>query len=458
MMQSSVGQPRRPLATWCRPSFTLVELLVVMSIIAILSSAVLMALSGVMEDAKGHRTRSQITRIHELLAPIYESYQTRPVPLVPRPSSSYHGPTWEKLAGLREIMRMELPDRRNDVYRGPFSGLTSAPARWNAYRRRVMKISNTGADGVPGSSGDDDGNGQAEDLREMGWPGSDDGPTFWTAQHQGAECLYLILAEIREGGSNGLDFFQENEIGDVDGDGMAEILDGWGNPIEFLRWAPGFSQQPGADGQWGVAAFDDDSNGVVDDASEAGWPLSDDLTGLSDLQDRNPERSPDPFDLLRTDAIDAGADGGWGISGTDDDGFNGVDDAMERGWPGSDDRVHTFALTPLIFSAGPDQIYDLVTDAVRNGSNWTCLSPDTDNPAMTVNDVIDPVNPPVHPMNQPLNKGNDPFLWFPADYFGTAQNWQLGKYLTVTDSDPTYPYKPEGPYGDNISNHRVEVR
>ena len=26
---------------------------------------------------------------------------------------------------------------------------------------------------------------------------------------------------------------------DTDGDGMKEILDAWGNPIEFLRWAPG---------------------------------------------------------------------------------------------------------------------------------------------------------------------------------------------------------------------------
>src|SRR5262249_21690200 len=34
--------------------------------------------------------------------------------------------------------------------------------------------------------------------------------------------------------------FLESSIGDTDGDGAPEFLDGWGHPISFLRWAPGF--------------------------------------------------------------------------------------------------------------------------------------------------------------------------------------------------------------------------
>ena len=34
--------------------------------------------------------------------------------------------------------------------------------------------------------------------------------------------------------------FNESEIGDVDEDGCPEFIDGWGRPIMFLRWAPGF--------------------------------------------------------------------------------------------------------------------------------------------------------------------------------------------------------------------------
>jgi hypothetical protein len=37
--------------------------------------------------------------------------------------------------------------------------------------------------------------------------------------------------------------FKEADIGDTDGDGAPEFLDGWGHPINFLRWAPGFDSQ-----------------------------------------------------------------------------------------------------------------------------------------------------------------------------------------------------------------------
>ena len=63
-----------------RASFTLIELLMVMAIIAVISSSVLVSLFGVMEDAKGNRTKSQIMRINELLMTKWENYRTRPVP------------------------------------------------------------------------------------------------------------------------------------------------------------------------------------------------------------------------------------------------------------------------------------------------------------------------------------------------------------------------------------------
>ena len=71
--------------------------------------------------------------------------------------------------------------------------------------------------------------------------------TLWSPQFQHAECLYLILAANRDGDTTGLDFFPESEIGDADDDGMLEILDPWGVPIMFLRWAPGYRTdiQPG---------------------------------------------------------------------------------------------------------------------------------------------------------------------------------------------------------------------
>ena len=40
--------------------------------------------------------------------------------------------------------------------------------------------------------------------------------------YQNAECLFLILANVQEGDTNGLEFFRPTEIGDADGDGCPE--------------------------------------------------------------------------------------------------------------------------------------------------------------------------------------------------------------------------------------------
>jgi type II secretory pathway pseudopilin PulG len=51
-------------------------------------------------------------------------------------------------------------------------------------------------------------------------------------------CLLMALSEINRGGGASLrpDQFR---IGDTDGDGLPEFLDGWGNPLFFARFATG---------------------------------------------------------------------------------------------------------------------------------------------------------------------------------------------------------------------------
>jgi hypothetical protein len=56
---------------------------------------------------------------------------------------------------------------------------------------------------------------------------------------QGAESLYLIVAFGLED-ADALSHFSQSDIGDIDGDGLNEFLDGWGRPISFLRWPAGF--------------------------------------------------------------------------------------------------------------------------------------------------------------------------------------------------------------------------
>ena len=89
--------------------------------------------------------------------------------------------------------------------------------------------------------------------------------------------------------------FGESTIGDTDGDGAKEFLDGWERPINFLRWAPGF-----------------DSQIQLDAAELAAMSPSEQAVAVAN--------DHDPFDIFRVDAL-------------------------------------AFRLVPLIFSAGGDETF-----------------------------------------------------------------------------------------------------
>jgi hypothetical protein len=147
-----------------------------------------------------------------------------------------------RLYALRELMMMEIPDRWSDVLltevpSNPATALTPAQRRYayfldgrgvsetgrtdlaNVYLRRYAAIANR-TNSLTG-----DPNTRDEILA-----------------NQGAECLYMIIT-LATGDGEARQHFGENSIGDTDGDGAPEFLDGWGNPINFLRWAPGFDSQ-----------------------------------------------------------------------------------------------------------------------------------------------------------------------------------------------------------------------
>lgn len=267
-IRSSQPRPRLVSRYARRPSFTLVELMVVISIIGVLASAVLMAMAGVMEQAKVVRTKAQVAKLHELIMTKWQSYNmrtlrvaqpplpasaTRRFPVIPEPFVDSNGNgKWNssetftdqngnggydsgmarvRLDFLRDLMRMELPDRISDLTDGPavfhlmgpvatpWPGSLPSPSLWLSYRRRA------------------DAAAKAKFGTSANWT------MTWDTPNQGAECLYLIVASIREGDSRGIDFFKDSEIGDTDGDGMLEILDAWGRPIEFLRWPAGYSSE-----------------------------------------------------------------------------------------------------------------------------------------------------------------------------------------------------------------------
>ncbi|MHB1035799.1 MAG: type II secretion system protein [Pirellulales bacterium] len=197
--------------------FTLVELLVVISIMSILASMVMFAMRSSQEAAKAAKTKATIAKLHNLIMSRWDSYKTRRVPVDPEAVAlaSKLDPRDPKvlahirLNALRELMVLEMPERANDVNYTP-KWLRDIPALSKAYRDRW--------NAKRPSVGDDD--------------------------YEQAECLYMIVT-VGLAEEGGREQFAENEIGDADGDGLPEFHDGWGHPIRFLRFAPGFCQPRG---------------------------------------------------------------------------------------------------------------------------------------------------------------------------------------------------------------------
>jgi prepilin-type N-terminal cleavage/methylation domain-containing protein len=207
---------------------TLIELLITMAIMAIISAAILGTASAAMESARRSRTQQLITKIHGLVLERLATYETRRLEIRPEitgaidiwvqstPMSSPPTPAEmrelarrnaargqmladARLLAVREAMKMEMPDMIEDISHTPLV-LASRPSLSAGYFRRY-----TAAQG---------------DL------------------HDSAECLYMtVMGGTGDGEARTL--FAKQDIGDTDDDGAPEFLDGWGEPIKWIRWAPG---------------------------------------------------------------------------------------------------------------------------------------------------------------------------------------------------------------------------
>jgi prepilin-type N-terminal cleavage/methylation domain-containing protein len=195
LFQSSLNTPSgsRALGT-PHVAFTLIELLVVLVILSVLGSLSLAGLNTGRQRAKRDKTFSTIRKLDETIASMYLDRLTKGAPAneIPR------------------LLTYEMPDQWADVpLEGSLSSLpqTARSAAVNRYAR-IAKDSATRS---------------------------------FLAQSLGpAECLWLCIA--RSGYEpDALEQFRPDELIDRDGDGAKEFCDGWGQPIYFLRWAPGFS-------------------------------------------------------------------------------------------------------------------------------------------------------------------------------------------------------------------------
>ena len=378
-----------------RSGFTLIELLVVIAVIAILSSMLLMGLWGVAEQARVARTRSVIHRIDAYVRARWDAYMDRRIgvqmvvpyslPRLPAereyvqivPSNdrfSAYGRfvAYVRLAAIREIQRMELPDRKADLMTPSELGvgvppmivpdptdprsnlvppvlrnqmtivLDSVPALWQTYRAK------------------------ADSLVKAKFGPTADWRTRWTATNETAECLYLILSTMADDERAALEWFKESEIGDTDNDGMPEILDAWGTPITFVRWPSGFVKEYTAPPQHFLVSYLPYSDVMSGDQA---WQVDGTTTVLDDsttLQSFQNQADPGPSLLASLD---------WQNTGGSDDPFDPL--KVDVRWydapnarfgeeiPFSGSGTYhawnndPYEVTPLVVSAGPDKQYDV---------------------------------------------------------------------------------------------------
>jgi prepilin-type N-terminal cleavage/methylation domain-containing protein len=298
-----------------RRGFTLVELLVSIAILALLATILLVGIAGVTEVAREDRTTTQIERLHAILAlpPALQGANLSPQKRAMQQRYRMH----QRLLAIRELMRIEMPDNRDEVFTAPNTNvLATIPSTWYAYQKMAMRLTNTT---------------KPEDAMQK-----------WSSTFEGSECLYLILSRTNDGDTSALSHFSATEIVDTDADGLPEIVDGWGRPILFQRWAPGFAVHPGVDNAWGLQGVDDDRDGTIDNASEAG--MGNDIPSPSSLHDRRVVR--DEFDPFHVDDRWLGP--------------NGVPITVLA------PLDSPFPLFPLIVSGGPDKEYGLYGYSLTN--------------------------------------------------------------------------------------------
>ncbi|HWB00262.1 MAG TPA: type II secretion system protein [Pirellulales bacterium] len=304
--------------------FTLIELMVVIAIIGLLFVTLMGAMYKASETAKSARSQQLVTKIHNQIMPKWEAYQTRRLPVNPPTSLSSNVAAssfrlkiarW-KLGALRELMRVEMPNNYDDVQMVSTSGAS----------KLMYLVSGTSAKYIP--------NDLKTYQQQIAVAGGGTSASYTqysqyiaklAATNESAECLYMTVKLGSEDRDSTATAVSLADSGDIDYDNMPEFLDGWGNPVVWIRWPAGFVSdlQP----IYSVGTGD----------PRRGGTQSPDPSNSKNVLTRDPVRHHDSFDPLNVDRWEPQTTPGpnWPFPS----------------WAG--EREHGYTLYPLVVSGGP---------------------------------------------------------------------------------------------------------
>lgn len=214
-----------------RRGFSLVELMVVISIMALLVGLLGAALAGARNSSKRQATQLLISKLDAIIQQQFAGYASQTAKLPPdgnndgRPDlpSGMTAAAYRSWYIRRNLISGDLPDRWTDV---------AAIAAGNVAVDASTSFPVTGPQRAYASL----------------WRGMPPETQALVGQtYAGAECLFMIV--MQGGIANCIDCgeLKTADRGDKDGDGAYEFWDAWGNPIGFILW-PAAVQLPASAG------------------------------------------------------------------------------------------------------------------------------------------------------------------------------------------------------------------
>ena len=235
--------------------FTLVELLVTISIMATVAGMFLVAYRGAATEASNIKTQSTIRKITEVLNTRLQEYENTPVSFVtPIPGNAIPALTQNdagyepatvlleraRLLAMRELMCLEMPDHPDDI-RWTYAAVQSQGMPTTTVRGTGL-VSQTSGGFFPVYAQLGASNRAMRIMQKLSVAGTV--PLVpvqgWETTNANSELLYLIIEDSTMNGSSAMELFGRTEVGDTDKDGFNEFLDAYRRPIQWVRWPSGF--------------------------------------------------------------------------------------------------------------------------------------------------------------------------------------------------------------------------